>query len=62
MAIQKHFDVGETMNQAAKIALIKGDGIGVDVADATVKTLSQALHNVDLPQPDGPINAITSFS
>lgn len=40
------------MNQAAKIALIKGDGIGIDVADATVKTISRALQNVDLPQPE----------
>lgn len=33
----------------ARIALIKGDGIGVDVADATMEVVSHALNNAGLP-------------
>ena len=37
------------MSAPAKIALIKGDGIGVDVADATMDVVGAALRTVGLP-------------
>ncbi|MEL7167326.1 MAG: isocitrate/isopropylmalate family dehydrogenase [Pseudomonadota bacterium] len=40
------------MNKNASIALIKGDGIGIDVADATMEVVSQALKNAGLPPLD----------
>ncbi|MDO6730879.1 isocitrate/isopropylmalate family dehydrogenase [Marinovum sp. 2_MG-2023] len=38
------------MTKNLKIALIKGDGIGVDVADATIEVMAAALAKVDAPE------------
>lgn len=40
------------MKRTPQIALIKGDGIGVDVADATVEVIAATLAKVGAPEPD----------
>jgi 3-isopropylmalate dehydrogenase len=40
-----------TMNKTMRIALIKGDGIGVDVAEAATAVLEAALDRVGCPAP-----------
>ena len=46
------------MTEAARIALIKGDGIGVDVAEAAMAVVASACTHAGLPVPvEVPINA-----